>query len=221
MTEIEAIMQRHSVRAYLDREIEPEKAEALKEQIKKCNEEGNLHMQFYTDTEKTFGKFVHNFTKLKTAPAVIVCAGKDDETLEERVGYYGEQIVLLAQRLGLNTCWVGMFQEGGTPVELDTGEKLVIVIAVGYGKTQGKQHKSKSYDQVVAGTDEKPEWFRRGVELALLAPTAVNQQKFVFHLKEDDSVEVVEGQGPFSKVDKGIVKYHFDVGAAEVRSGSK
>lgn len=30
------------------------------------------------------------------------------DNLDERIGYYGEQLVLLAQALGLNTCWAGL-----------------------------------------------------------------------------------------------------------------
>lgn len=214
MTELEAIMQRHSVRDYQDKKIEQEKLDKLNELIEECNEAGNIHLQLFADAEKTFGKLMNRFMKLSSAPSVIVCAGPDDETLEERIGYYGEKVVLAAQQLGLNTCWAGTFNAKGTPIKLEKGERQVIVIAIGYGKGQGTPHKSKTYDQVVEGTDEKPEWFKRGVELALLAPTAINQQKFTFRLKEDGTVEVEAGKGPFSTVDKGIVRYHFDVGRA-------
>jgi hypothetical protein len=33
---------------------------------------------------------------------------KKSDDLDEKVGYWGEQLVLLAQTLGLNTCWVGL-----------------------------------------------------------------------------------------------------------------
>lgn len=35
-------------------------------------------------------------------------AGQKADDLDERIGYYGEQLVLLAQALGLNTCWAGL-----------------------------------------------------------------------------------------------------------------
>lgn len=35
-------------------------------------------------------------------------AGQKADNLDERIGYYGEQLVLLAQALGLNTCWAGL-----------------------------------------------------------------------------------------------------------------
>ena len=33
-----------------------------------------------------------------------------------------------------------------------------------------------------------PDWFRAGVEMALLAPTAINQQRFEIILNEDETV---------------------------------
>ena len=99
--------------------------------------------------------------------------------------------------------------------EVTDGEKLVISIAVGYGKDTGKPHKSKTPKQVIESKGERPEWFDRGVEMALLAPTAINQQKFKIRLNEDETVEIIDKGGPFSKVDKGIVTRHFEIGAGK------
>lgn len=52
----------------------------------------------------------------------------------------------------------------------------------------------------------------KGIEAALLAPTALNQQKFVFSL-ENDKVSAKAGLGFYSKIDLGIAKYHFELGA--------
>lgn len=57
------------------------------------------------------------------------------------------------------------------------------------------------------------DWFKKGVEAALLAPTAMNQQKFVFELI-GDSVRAKSTGGFYSKMDLGIVKYPFEIGAA-------
>ena len=94
---------------------------------------------------------------------------------------------------------------------LDEGEKLCVVIAFGYGETQGASRKSKTVEEVVASKGEMPEWFEKGVKAALLAPTATNQQKFKFGIKDGKPVAVVSGRGPCNKVDLGIVKYHFEV----------
>lgn len=57
---------------------------------------------------------------------------------------------------------------------------------------------------------DMPDWFAKGMEAALLAPTAVNQQKFYIML-EDGKASGRAGRGFYTKMDLGIVKYHFEV----------
>lgn len=211
MTEIEAIKERHSVRNYLKKPIEQAKIDQLNELIDKCNEEGNLHLQLCVDAGNTYNRLLNKAMGLGSAPSVIACVGPDDETVNERIGYYGQKIVLFAQQLGLNTCWAGTFNKKGVPAKVEPGEKLVITIAIGYGENQGRERKSKSPEQVSSGSG--PDWFKYGVEMALLAPTAINQQKFEIVLEADETVTFKDKGGPFSKVDLGIVKYTFEVGA--------
>lgn len=213
MTEIEAMQLRHSVRAYQDKKIEQDKVAALKAMIEQVNADGNLHLQFVEDADKTFKRILSKVMGLSSAPSVIACVGPDDETLSERIGYYGEKLVLAAQCMGLNTCWAGTFQKGGVPAEIHDGEKLVIVIAIGYGEHQGKPRKSKTAEQVSVVKGERADWFDFGVEMALLAPTAINQQSFEIRLNEDGSVDFTDKGGPYSKVDLGIVKYNFTAAA--------
>ena len=213
MTENEAIVLRHSVRNYKPERIEDEKASLIRQKIEELNAVGNLHLQFIEDSGKTYNKLLNRTMGLDSAPSVIACVGKEDDSLEERIGYYGEQLVLYAQQLGLNTCWAGIFSRKKIPVVVDPGERLVISIAIGYGENQGQNHKSKSVEQVSRAAIERPEWFEKGIEMALLAPTAMNQQKFEIVLNEDESVDFIDKGGFFSKVDLGIVKYHFEAGS--------
>ena len=212
MSEIEAIKNRHSVRNYDGRKIEQAKINQLNELISECNQEGNLHIQFLEDAGKTFNKLLNKMMGLGTAPSVIACIGPDDDTLDERIGYYGEKIVLAAQELGLNTCWAGTYNANNVQAEIAPGERLAIVIAIGYGQNDGKQHKSKNIEDVTSVSGDRPYWFKQGVEMALLAPTALNQQKFEIKLNDDNSVEFIDKGGLLSKIDLGIVKYHFEVG---------
>ena len=213
MTEKEAILQRHSVRKYEDKKIEPEKVKLIEEKIAELNAEGNLNLQFMEDAGKAFKGIILSAMGLGSAPSAIACAGEASADLEERVGYYGEKLVLYLQTLGLNTCWVGSFKKSGVDAEITSGEKVVIAIAVGYGKTQGVTRKSKTAEQVTAGKADRPDWFKEGVEMALLAPTAINQQKFLITLNDDDTVTITDKTGPYTKVDLGIVKCHFEIGA--------
>ena len=214
MTEIESIQVRHSVRNYKAEKIEEETVALIRKKIDEINRESGLHLQYLEDAGKTYNKLLNRTSGLNSAPSVIACVGKEnDPDLEEKIGYYGEKLVLYAQTLCLNTCWAGIFSRKKIPVVIDPGEKLVISIAIGYGENQGKDHKSKTADQISQTSGKRPEWFDKGVEMALLAPTAMNQQSFVIKLNEDESVEFIDKGGFFSKVDLGIVRYHFEVGS--------
>ena len=94
------------------------------------------------------------------------------------------------------------------------GEKLALVIAIGYGRLQGVPHKSKYPQDVCKDFANSPEWFKNGVKAALLAPTAINQQKFSFELKGDEVI-AKPGIGFYTKVDLGIAEYHFELGAGK------
>lgn len=218
MTEMEAVRNRHSVRNYLDKRIEKEQIECLEKKIKELNEEGNIHLQFVEDSSSTFSKLFNKAVGLGSAPSVIACVGPDDETLDERIGYYGQKLVIYAQQLGLNTCWVGTFNRKKIPVEVSANERLVIAIAIGYGQTQGKQRKSKTADEVVIDLKDVPEWFHAGVEAALLAPTAINQQKFEIIYNEKEEVEFKDLGGVLSKVDIGIIRCNFEIGVNDYKS---
>ena len=64
-------------------------------------------------------------------------------------------------------------------------------------------------------TPESPDWYRQGVEAALLAPTAVNQQKFRFALRGGKVEAKTLPFAPCGKIDLGIVKYHFELGSGK------
>ncbi|MBR4462543.1 MAG: nitroreductase [Erysipelotrichaceae bacterium] len=213
MTEKEAILERHAVRNYLDKQIDRETVLLIEDKIRELNERSGLHFQFISDAGNTYDRFMNKTMGLRTAPSVIACVGKEEEGLEQKIGYYGEKLVLYLQTLGLNTCWAGLFNKKAIAAEIKEDERLVITIATGYGRDQGRQHRSRTIEQVTEGKAERPDWFIEGVRMALLAPTAINQQKFVIRLNDDDTVDFIDRKGPFSQVDLGIVKCHFDIGA--------
>lgn len=211
----EAMEQRHSVRAYQDRPIAGEVKEELEAWIAQCNREGGLHMQLILDEPRAFSGGMARYGKFSGVRNYIAVVGPKGPGLEEACGYYGEKVVLKAQQLGLNTCWVAMtYSKIRSAFSVGEGEKLCIVISLGYGKTQGVPHKSKAIEKVAKTDGPAPDWFTSGVEVALLAPTAMNQQKFRFTLT-DDKVSVRAGVGFYTKIDLGIVRYHFETGAGK------
>jgi nitroreductase len=210
---LEAMERRHSVRSFEDKKIEGSVKDELLQIIDECNKESGLHMQLVLDEPQAFAGFMAHYGKFSGVRNYIAIIGKKGENLEETCGYYGEKVVLYAQQLGLNTCWVAMtYSKVKGAFEIIEGEKLCCVIAIGYGKTQGVAHKSKSVENVSKVSGDIPDWFRKGIEAALLAPTAINQQKFQFVL-DGNKVSAKPGIGFYSRVDLGIAKYHFEIGA--------
>ena len=223
MTLLEAIEARHSVRKYKDEPIPEEVLTTLRERIREINEEAGLHIQLVTGEPRAFsGPMAYgSFSGVKN---YLVMAGKKADDLDEKIGYYGEQLVLLVQTLGLNSCWVGLsYRKIAGTYELSDGEKIGCYIAMGYGETQGKGHKVKGIKEISNASDATPKWFNKGVEAAILAPTAVNQQKFYLEylgIQGSGKVPTVAAKPLFSmvgysKIDLGIVKYHFEVGAGK------
>lgn len=208
---MQAIQERHSVRAYTGQKIEEEKRQKLNELIRSCNQESGLHIQICYDDPDGFDSRLAHYGKFINVNNYIILAGEPTDLLEENCGYYGEKIVLEAQMMGLNTCWAALtFNKSKVKKLVPKGEKMVLVIAIGYGESQGKAHKNKDIENYLATKGEMPEWFCKGAEAALLAPTAVNQQKFKMGMKEGNPIIRISGKGPYTKVDLGIVKYHFE-----------
>lgn len=210
---IKAMYARHAVRHFDGKPIKGTDKKQLVAFIKKVNQESGLHMQLITNEPKAFGgkkAKICNFTGCVNYLAIVGPKGK---CLQEKAGYYGEKVVLKAQQLGINSCWVALtFNKIDNTYSVRKGEKLVLVVALGYGTTRGKPHESKRFYQVVKNRGKIPQWFIRGVKMALLAPTGVNKQGFTFELLYGNEVKV-KNRSLCKKVDLGIIKYHFEVGA--------
>jgi len=163
MDYIEAMEQRHSVRSYTDRKIEGEVKEELEQKIRECNEESGLCMQLVCNEPKAFDGFMAHYGKFSGVTNYIAMVGPKGKDLEEKVGYYGEKLVLFAQQLGLNTCWVALtYSKIKSAFVVRPGEKLCLVIAIGYGNTNGTAHRSKNVEDVSVVNGNAPEWFKKG-----------------------------------------------------------
>ena len=204
---------RHSVRQYLDKPIPEEVREELDEYARRLNMDSALNIQIIYDEPECFSSAKAKYGSFKGCTNYISIVGdKGIADLEERCGFYGELLVLKAQELGLNTCWVAL-THGKSKAVVKENESEVIIISLGYGKTQGAIHKCKSVSSVSNITHDSPEWAKKGIEAALLAPTAINQQKFKFTII-GNKVYLEPGRiGPCLRIDLGIVRCHFELGA--------
>lgn len=206
---LELMKARHSVRQYKNEPIDKEKRTILQNKINEINKNTGLKIQIFFDEPKCFDNFKAHYGKFSGVNNYISLVGDKSKTLDEMTGYYGEELVLLAQELGLNTCWVAL-THGKSKAVINPGQKETCIIALGYGQTQGSSRKTKEFNEVSDIDQNSPEWFKEGVEAALLAPTAVNQQKFEFYMEGDNPKCRVKGIGSCTKIDLGIVEYHFD-----------
>ena len=222
MTELEAIKARHSVRQYLDKPIEAEKIEAIQACIDRCNREGGVHIQLIANEPKAFTSLMAKYGKFQNVSNYLAVVAPKGKPGSVTAGYWGERLVLELQMMGLRTCWVGAsYKKDMSLFQIGADEELKCVISFGYGANDGVQHPQKKTVADVAvnksSAAEFPDWFVHGVEAALLAPTAVNQQKFEFVLHDDNRVEAVAKFSliGYAHLDLGIAKYHFEVGAGK------
>ena len=213
MEAMELMRARHSVRSFVNRPIEEEKLAVLRKAIDEVNSESGLHIQLFAEEPEAFDANASHYGQFKGCRNYFAMVGTKED--DEKIGWYGEKLVLLAQELGLNTCWVALtFKRNKVVIDMQKDEKLHVVIALGYGETQGVPHKSKSASDVSNLTDDSPDWFKRGVEAALLAPTAINQQKFSF-TRDGRKVRARTKLTFYGRMDLGIAKYHFELGAGK------
>ena len=211
---LELMKSRHSVRQYLDKKIPDEIRKELDRYTQKLNLDAGLNMQIIYDEPECFSTRMAHYGKFENCTNYIAVVGKKSPDLNERAGFYGELLVLKAQEVGLNTCWVAL-THGKSKAKIGEDETEVIIIALGYGKTQGNERKSKEPESVSNLTPDSPEWFQKGVAAALLAPTAVNQQKFKFLLNGNKVSAKAGLVGSCLKIDLGIVKCHFELAAGK------
>ena len=211
MTFEEAMRERHTVRKFTDKDIPKDIRSKLNTRMFANNEKYSVSMRFMIDDTNAFG-FLTKLFLTKGVKYYFILSGGNIFTTDEKLGYCGTDLMLYAQTLGLNTWWVGGTYNRRYINRHATGDKVLGLIAVGYGENQGVPHKSKSVEEVCKYEGDMPEWFRNGVEAALLAPTALNKQAFFIEGKENNVV-LSYSNGAFSGVDKGIIKYHFELGA--------
>ncbi len=209
--------QRHSVRKYLDRKIDEPIVEIIEKKVEEINSESGLNIKAVFDDKEGFDSKLAKYGKFENVSNFLILKGKGNN-LSETCGYFGEKLVFELMQLGLGTCWVALtYNKKNIKKYIEPKENLIIVISFGYPENQGYTRKSKSKSQVSNVDENSPQWFVDGVNAALLAPTAVNQQKFMLKLV-DDKVEAKAKFAPCAKIDLGIVKYHFEIGSGKDKS---
>lgn len=213
---MDIIRARHSVRSYRDEPIDSETLAALRQIAGECARQSGLDIQIVTGNPEVF-QLVARAGFVRGADAHIAFV-TDGRMQDEAVGYWGQRLVLAAQEMGLNTCWVAFIARKKSHARVPVGKTLRIGIAIGYGQTQGSPRSTKTVAQLgTVECDETPEWFALAMEAAQLAPTAMNNQHFRITLRADGRTVSAQAtkNGAWDAVDLGIVKRNFEEAANE------
>lgn len=213
-----AMEERHSVRCYRDEPLPADMVADLHRAVDAVNEECDTLIQLVVDEPRAFQCMKARYGKFQNVRDYFTLIGPECKQLDQLLGYAGEKLVLYCQALGLGTCWVGSsYKMVQGRYRVDLGQKLAAVIAVGFAAETGQPHKSIPPEKAAPQYAEAPAWFKNGVDATLLAPTALNQQKFRFKLLDEvdgmPQVKATTKFGPFAKMDLGIAQLHFEIGA--------
>ena len=219
MPDMMRLMQnRHDVRNYSDEPISPEVVARLQEEIDAVNGIYGMHIQLIMDDPKGISGFMAAYEQFKNVKNYLAMVGPNSSQLDERCGYVGEHLVLLAQDLGLNTCWSGLgFNRKKGSFEKARDERAAVAIAIGHGRNQGASKEMKAASDISNLNANSPEWFRRGIEAVRFAPTVLDEQGVRIDLLDDTHKDgrrcvriIAAEKGHFNYVDYGIAKYHFE-----------
>lgn len=208
----EAMAKRHTVRKYSSG-LTDDEASQMSDRIAALNAEFDLAIKLVRSDDSGVNAFAKLFMGSSGATDFFVLAADSSPSAEEKLGYASSDLMLFAQTLGLNSWWIGGTFNRKHIASLVPDKFVSGIVTVGHGASAGVAHKSKSASQVskYIGTPV-PAWFSSGVEAALLAPTALNRQKF-FITGSENKVVLTYAPGAMSGSDKGIVKHHFELGA--------
>lgn len=219
MDYLEAIETRISRRTYLDTPIEQTKLQQLNDRIIKYNGEGDLAMVLIPDGSRAFNGLRKSYGMFKNVRTLIVLKGrKEDPNLKEKLGQYGELLVLEATGMGLGTCWVAGTFDRSSPV-LDVGEKEEMTCVITVGNIAAEQslkeklvrgmthRKTKPAEAFYQSDIPAPQWFSEGIRSVQKAPSAVNLQPVKFEYKNGIVKAYVEDDRYLT--DLGIAKIHF------------
>lgn len=122
--DIWAIEHRHSVMRFTGEAVPADVRAELERAVAAANATSGLHMQLTWDEPEAFKTMLAHYGKFQNACNYLALVGPKGPDLDELCGYFGEKIVLLAQRLGLNSCWVGgTFSRKRTRCDVGAGEK--------------------------------------------------------------------------------------------------
>ena len=232
MTTMDAINNRVSQRAFLDKKIDRDTEDTLRNLVKACNKQSGLDMQLICGDPKPFSSKIKTLGRFSNVNNYIAMIGyEDDEFRQEKIGWFGEYLVLEALKMGLSSCWVSAtYSPYKSACLMDEDEVMECVIALGYPSDEDTKVTSAFYkvlsvknkfvdsskapeDFYETDKERLPRWFIRGIDAVSKAPSAMNRQPVHFSYYDDKLTISVPGENETDLIDLGIAKMHFMLAA--------
>lgn len=218
----EAIEKRISHRCFSKEPVSASDAQQIKKWIVEVNKSSDLNIEYLADGSKVFNGIKKSNGMFSNVRSMLVMKGRsDDENLDVKIGYYGEDLVLKMTQLNLGTCWVGGTYDSSS-FAIPDGETLVCVIVFGNIQKSLKDvliraairsKNRKSIEERIVADSELPEEVIHGMEAVRLAPSAVNRQAPTLHYEHGRVSMDADVSVKFNLVDLGIAMRHFEIGA--------
>lgn len=223
----EAIKNRHSRRSYLREALRDDDVRYLKGRIREYNQKYGLHMKLVCGHPEIFKGFRNSYGMFHNVENFIMMMGNSrDVYMQEKLGYFGERLILEAVSRNMGTCWVGgTFAKSALEPYVKDGEKLYCVIAIGYTSdkkslkeqliSRATRRNGKSVEAMSNYTSRSPEWMKNGMEAVQLAPSALFKQPVYFRQEQKCVYAEVEHPESHEMLDLGIAMLHFEIGAED------
>jgi hypothetical protein len=230
----QAIPKRVSRRFYDGRPLAPEILEQLRRVCSDFRPFPGARAVLLNNPPSELFRSLGPFGRISRVPCAVVFIGdKSSPDMPVAVGYTGEGIMLEATALGLSTCWVGGFfnpSVAASLAKIAENETIPAITPIGYTgeestlseklmKGFARGHKRKPLAKLTTEMAESawPEWTKKALEAARLAPSAVNRQPWRFRI-QSDSITVFEdrltpGYNISKRLDCGIAMMHIEAAA--------
>ncbi len=238
MNVIEFLRSRHSIRSYTSTSVSDEIRNKLQASVTMINtHEAGIHFELHWNDPKPFEGFKASYGMFKGVQNYLACiVDLSFPHVYERAGFFAQQFVMDAVKLGLGTCFVGgTYSPNMIKTYLRVDWKILFVVTIGYpsekaqtflsGLTMKYAHrKNRQINDFFVETNqisysdakEKMPWLEIGLTALACAPSALNKQPVritpIVH-PEYTIKAFVEEESPNALIDLGIGKYNFSLAA--------
>lgn len=228
MTDILRLMERRrSRRKYLPVPLDPRCARVIQSGIADFNALGeSAKMRLVQGDGRALNGLTKSYGMFTGVRNYIALTGSSADTLGlEKLGYFGQSIVLQATAMGLGSCWVGdSVDRTAYPYGTEPGTGVICVIVVGHAAPErsGKEklirgivhRRTKAIERMYDSDGPVPGWFIAGMRAVQRAPSALNRQPVMFTYRDGVVRAAVKDiSARFYAIDLGIAKLHFELGA--------